>query len=270
MFVVIIVYAIYYYHSIKQYETFLSNSLVTNEDIVRTKKDMDNTINGLVNQLQVLKENMPKTNKIIRNDFEGPNAFVPFVVNNMNQINKAQKQNHDNNKKLAKEKVDLLKSKINSFRDHLELESGRDMTTIKSISSNQNGQPVTVVPVSNDKHLVVVNNKCLSSNSVGLYKLDDCNYLDFKQHFKLNPVYQDIDYNINLAPSSKKVINSKDNNNKNVKYPFVMVKSHTSGNCLVNTDGNIYLAPCKATSDFRWNPSTLLYQCKGNNKTKIN
>lgn len=268
MFVVVIVYAIYYYHSIKQYETFFTDNSVTREDIAKTKKDMDNTIDGLVIQLQVLKENMPKTNKIISDDFEGPNAFVPFVVNNMNQINKAQKDNHDNKQKLVKEQVELLKSKINSFRDHLELESGRDMKTIKSISSSQNGQPLTVVPISNDKHLVVVNNKCFSSNSVGLYNLDKCNYLDFKQHFNLNPVYHDIDYNINLAPSSKKVINSKDNNNKDIKYPFVMVKSHTNGNCLVNTNGSVYLAPCKATADFRWNPSTLLYQCKAKDNTK--
>jgi hypothetical protein len=267
LFVVIIVYAIYYCHNIKQYETFLTAS---QEDIAKTKKDMDNTINGLVNQLQILKENMPKTNKIIRTDFEGPNAFVPYVVNNMNQINKVQKENHENKHKLVKEKVDLLKSKINSFRDYLELESGREMKTIKSISSSQNGQPLTVIPVSNDKHLVVINNKCFSSNTVGLYKLDNCNYLDFKQHFKLNPVYHDIDYNINLAPSSKKVINSKDNNNKDVKYPFIMVKSHTNGNCLANTDGNVYLSPCNATDDFRWNPSTLLYQCKANDKNKMN
>lgn len=229
----------------------------------QTEADMDQSVEGLLRQLEILKENMPKTNKIVQNDFSGPNAFIPYVINNLNEITQVQKDNYNDEHKIREEKVNLLNEKLKGFREQLELEGGRDMTTIKSIASNQNGQPLTVLPVSNRNHLVVVNNKCLSSNSVGHYDLADCNYLEPKQHFKLNPVYHDIDYNINLAPSARKAENGIDAHGKGIKYPFVLVKSHTSGNCLVNTDGKVYMAPCKAETDYRWNPSTSLYKCKG-------
>lgn len=227
-----------------------------------TEGAMDESVDGLLRQLEILKKSMPKTNKIVQSDFKGPNAFIPYVINNLNKITEAQSDNFKQNHEIRNEKVKIFNEKLKSFRDQLELEAGRDMNTVKSISSSQNGQPLTVMPVANNNHMVIINNKCLSANSVGLYDLADCNYLEPKQHFKLNPVYHDIDYNINLAPSSKKAQNGKDADGNVIRYPFVLVKSHTSGNCLINTDGQVYMGPCKAKTEHRWNPSTSMYKCK--------
>jgi hypothetical protein len=255
---IIIIYVFYYSYKVRNIEGFTND----NQEDEPTETTMDNSVEGMLRQLEILKESMPKTNKIVQNDFKGPNAFIPYVINNLNKITKAQDDNYKQNHGIRKEKVQLFNNKIKSFRDHLEMEGVKDMNTIKSISSSQNGQPLTVLPVSNSNHMVVINNKCLSANSVGMYELDNCNYLEPKQHFKLNPVYHDIDYNINLAPSSEKAVEGKDANGNVVRYPFVLVKSHTSGNCLINTDGQIYMGPCKAKTEQRWNPSTSLYKCK--------
>lgn len=222
----------------------------------------DGDAEDMLKQLELLQGNLSKTTKIIANDFSGPNNFVPYVVNNMTKLNKLETKNQKKANKEYQKTVDNLNEKIKNFRYQLEMENGRDIKTIKSITSVESGQPITVMPINHKSHVVVVNNKCLSADSVGSFDLNTCNYMDAKQHFNLNPIYHDTDYNINLAPSMKKVNNTVDETGLNVKYPFVMVKSESSGNCLGNVDGQVFLKPCQANSQYRWTPSTSLYQCK--------
>lgn len=258
-------------------EKFTTNST---EDTTNSTENINTTTTPTVNnnsaedmlkQMEMLQHSMPKADKIVSNNFDGPNDFIPNVVNNFNKINESQKYNYTTKNNEYNTKIKSLEDKISGFRHQLEIESGRDSKLIKSITSVESGQPITVLPVSHDEHVVIVNNECLTTNTVGSYDLDVCNYMDAKQHFNLNPVYHDIDYNVKLSPSSKKIVNSIDETGLSVKYPFMMVKSKTSGNCLGNIDGNIYLKPCQGKPEYRWTPSTSLYQCKPGDKTvKVN
>ena len=257
--IVVIGYVGYHVYKTKQVEHFFEESNKANNK--ENNSSMEES-KALLNELEILKANLPKTNEVTHSSLEGSNnKFMPYFVNNLENILKLQKQAQDNFKLEQSEKINKLKEKANSFRDRLEIESGRDKSTIHSIVSNQNGQPLTVVPIANEKHLVIVNNKCMSGDTVNNYDLYACNYLDPKQHFKLETVYHDIDYNLHLAPSTKKVMQSSDDDNDNINYPFFLVKSFTNGNCLSNKNSNLTLEPCHASNTQRWTGSNNMIDC---------
>lgn len=265
---IVVVYAVYYCYQVKKMEQFLTENFT--DEPLTTNESTNSNINyedaeHMLEQLEILKNNMSKTNKIVMNDFSEPNNFIPYVVNNFKKLNNIEKKNEKATQARYDQKISELKNKIKNFRYQLDLENGKDIKTVKSITSVESGQPISVLPVNHKNHVVIVNNQCLSADAVGSYDLKTCNYMDPKQHFNLNPIYHDIDYNIQLSPSSQKVNNSVDEGNLSVTYPFMMVKSESSGNCLGNADGNIFLKPCKAKSEYRWIPSTSLYQCKPQN-----
>jgi hypothetical protein len=258
--VVIILYVICYHHTITNIERFWidENNVINN--VTNTTENND-VVNNVLDKLQIIKDKLPNTGDIMQHDLMGTNKFIPLVSSHFNTLNRTQSDSFNEIHNKQQNTVTSLKQQITNFRDKLEMESGRDFKSILSITSNQNGQPLSVIPISNDKHLVLVNNKCLSSNSVDNYDITQCNYLDSKQHFKLNPVYHDIDYNINLAPSVPKIGGGMDKDKKNIKYPFVLVKSEASGNCLANKDSQLYISKCEADENQRWFGSTSLYKC---------
>ena len=80
---IIIIYVFYYSYKVRNIEGFTND----NQEDEPTETTMDNSVEGMLRQLEILKESMPKTNKIVQNDFKGPNAFIPYVINNLNKTN---------------------------------------------------------------------------------------------------------------------------------------------------------------------------------------
>lgn len=250
LLIAIVLYVIYYHHNIKNIEKFLNQN----------NKEMDNSIN-FIKELEIIKQSLPKTKQITSNQIIDESPFAEMVGQKINKLNEAEADAFNQQNKQQTETVQKLRTKLNNFRDQLEIEWGRDPQMILSVTSHQNGQPVSVLPVSNNKHIVMVNNKCLSCNSVGKYELQDCDNQNINQHFKLSPVYNDTDYNAQLDATVPKV-KGTDNHGKKIKYPFMIIKSVTSGNCLANENGNIYMGHCKGNESQRWNGSTSIYKCK--------
>jgi hypothetical protein len=260
--IIVIGYVIHHIYTFKKVEHFYTEQPPTQPNINLESNNMTIASEALLNELKILKANLPKTNEVTLNSLEGSNnKFMPYFVNNMENILKLQKQSQDAFKAEQSDKINKLKSQAGNFRDILEIEAGRDKSTIHSIVSNQDGQPLTIVPVANDRHLVIVNNKCMSTDTVNNYDLYACNYQDPKQHFQLETVYHDTDYNLNLAPSTPRVIQSTDDDKDNINYPFFLVKSFTSGNCLSNKNSNLTIEPCHATKTQRWTASNNLLTC---------
>lgn len=264
--VVILMYCLDFYRVVR--EPF-QNNVANNNNNNNNNKNKNNTSeisqelgNSLLRQLRLLDANKQKTTNIAHNSFNEPNQFIPYVEHNFRKINQIQEDNINRTNKEYRDKLKSLQKQINSYRSKIDLDTNLDVRTIKSISSNQNGQALTVVPIANDKHLVVVNNKCMASNNVGYYQLDTCNYSDPYQHFQLTPVYHDIDYNLQIAPGKKKVEGELDSQNRIIKYPFYTIKSVTSGNCLQNKDSIVTIQGCEANSSQRWSGSEVLHKCK--------
>lgn len=260
--IIIILYALYYYHNMKDIEKFLSKSATNNmnkSNISTESTGSNDVMIKLRQQIDEIKSKLPN-NKNITSGTINDSSFTNLLREQITRLNKVQSANFNELNKKKSEHLTELKTKLNNFREQLEMESGRDPTMILSVTSHQNGQPLSVLPVTNNKHVVMFNNKCLSSNSVGNYDLKDCNYQDINQQFTLTPVYHDIDYNSQLNGSVPKV-NITDNNDKKIKYPFMMIKSATSGNCVANEDSKVYVTQCKGEENQRWHGSTSLYKC---------
>lgn len=121
---------------------------------------------------------------------------------------------------------------------------------IRSIKSNNNGMKMSVIPLADNRHMVKMNSGCLSCDSVGNYKVVHCDINNPEQHFELHEIYNQNSYNVNLEPGVPKINNN--DNNKNIKYPFNLVKSVTNGNCVQNNNNNLSVQPCNAKTSQRW------------------
>ena len=123
---------------------------------------------------------------------------------------------------------------------------------VRSIKSYNNGMKMSVVPLSDNRHLVRVNNGCLSCDSVGNYNVVPCAVSDVEQQFELHEIHNQTYYNSNLEPGVPKLNNQNNQTNKNIKYPFYLARSVTSGNCLQNNHTKISVQPCNVKTSQRW------------------
>jgi len=126
---------------------------------------------------------------------------------------------------------------------------------LRSIKSLNNGLKMSVIPLSDNRHLVRVNDGCLSCDSVGNYDIRACDANNPQQHFELHEIHNKSYYNLNLEPGVPKIKNGQNGQNGqngNIKYPFYMTKSVTSGNCVQNNHNKLSVQPCNVKTSQRW------------------
>lgn len=131
--------------------------------------------------------------------------------------------------------------------------------TYSSIKSLNNGQEFILFNTENTLlkdsttgakipgYLVGVNNGCLSvgANDYDVYKCDDRNR---NQYFKMQHIMNKDMYQ-NAIDTSLPIDNT--NFNK-INYPFVMLKSVNTENCLTNNHGSLTVQPCYTFESQRW------------------
>lgn len=131
----------------------------------------------------------------------------------------------------------------------------------KSIKSLRNGQPLNMIPIFDANqdvvgYQLVVNGKCLAHTSIGSTNVVPCDQSDINQYFELRDVYSRRDYNSNLETGHIQPDDFDDN-----KYPFVLTKSVSSGNCLTNQDGFLSLEVCRPNKNQQWKASLSGVNC---------
>lgn len=231
------------YYRKNQIEKFEANLLLDNPIAERQKVVLDN-LNNLENGFQIDKELIAgKLRKKLDLDADG-----------LSNINFKNDQEGQNNR--LKELSDYLAQiKSNTNKANVQL-SG-----FKSIKSIYNGQPLNLIPVfNNDEELigyqVVINGKCLAHTSTGLTNLTPCSQTDINQYFELKDIYSSKDLNTevekdHIEPSDPDIF----------KYPHILTKSFTSGNCLTNHDGSLSVEVCSPRKDQQWKASIKEVSC---------
>lgn len=122
----------------------------------------------------------------------------------------------------------------------------KPITLPRAIKSYQNGDNISVISANNDKYLVALNGGCIKTGSDGSYDITKCNTSDNSQQFDIKNVYDSDQYNIWVLE------NDEVNPNDRIKYPFAMVRSVNTDNCLTNNYGKVSIEPCKVSKGQRW------------------
>ena len=130
---------------------------------------------------------------------------------------------------------------------------------LKGIQSKISGKKLAVDKLdSNGNFMIRANNKCLAFEKEDTYAIIDCNPLDTKQKFILNPVSNPLNYHYILADSNSNI--------SGTEYPFFVV--HPADNhrqCLHAGSGadavNVSIQPCQTVIEQKWEKVNETMKC---------
>ena len=145
------------------------------------------------------------------------------------------KQNNEI-KRLGNQYDELQKNIINQNQD---LSNSQNYNSIKSSF----GQHLSLTPIKNS-YMINVNQNCLFVNKNNEYSLKKCNNNSIGQRFQLTTIHDDLTYfkEFNQQPTQE---------TKN-QYPFNVVKSNTSKQCLTDNKDGISVNECKGLEGQKW------------------
>ena len=224
------------------------------------------------------------SNKISENFAVSPNKYLDNEINDklddaitkINEINVIKPIDKQRIYNLTKEKIDKnnasfydnykkrdesqnnkikdLKNQVNEFLNENTLILPNNEIKISSIKSLQNSQPLNVEHLENGNYLIKVNKQCLETNGLARTRLKPCNVDNPNQYFSLDTIFNVDDYqnnlnNINIGETYKI-------DKSQFKYPFNIVKSLASGNCLTNNNSILTITPCNPNISQQWTGST--------------
>lgn len=221
---------------------------VMTEKLNKEKEILTNQGKDFLAQLE--QTNQKDISNMFATEIDDNSTFMQYIHTNIDKITDLQKGIHDSKNKQYQARIKSVQDKISGFRSLLDNES-HVINTIKQIISVQNGLKLTVLPVSNNRYIIRVNEKCLSTNEVNRYSLETCKHNEIKQHFYIIPIYTKTEYQKYIKTPQV----------TNVSYPFYLITSVTNDNCLTNTNGNLTIEPCSDDIRQRWKISNDLIVC---------
>ena len=219
----------------------------------------NNLINDLTNDLTTIKPTIGFASDPIEvdNDYqENVSNNIELQTSNMtsvftknNDITTTQLNNLENNIKDLENIINNKKMKnINQTKYNYikSLNNGMEMklfSTPNTIFQDQITGKIT------DSYLVNVNNGCLTVGASD-YDVYKCNDKNSKQLFKMQHIINETDYQNNIDKSLPfdKVDKS------GINYPFAMIKSTNTDECLTNNHGTLTVQPCYSFVAQRWMP----------------
>jgi hypothetical protein len=159
------------------------------------------------------------------------------------------------------EQDEIANNRIRKLEDELkyyeeQASNVKDLKHPKTIKSIQDGKNLSVLGTDNGSYLIAVNGGCLKVASNGSYDIAKCNPADKSQYFRLDKIYDDTQYDASLSMGLDKLEKTD-----NIRYPFSMVRSDNTDNCLKNNFGNVSVEPCVVSQGQRWKLLNEEIQC---------
>ena len=235
-------------------ETIMINIIDNNNTTII---DNNNSINGQL-------DNLNSVNLVFINDPQKLNTDINsnIAINIQSQTADIIKQYKHNNA-YSQKQIDILTKNVTDLENVINNKKTQNINNIKysRIKSLNNGMELDLfrtpntVFIDNDSgrnintSLVGVNNGCLSvgSNDYNVYK---CNDKNPKQFFEMKHIINETDYKNNIDKS----IDFSKVDKTTINYPFAMIKSTNTDNCLTNNHGSITIQPCYSFIAQRWLP----------------
>lgn len=129
-------------------------------------------------------------------------------------------------------------------------------TDFKTIKSHNNGLNLSINRVGFDIYQVRVNDGCLAVTPENDYYIAKPNINDKSQHFRLIHIFNETEYRKNMSKAFPQLAELG-----SVHYPFTLVKSIKTDNCLKNSHGRLSIEPCREYEGQRWASSKTEHKC---------
>ena len=223
--------------------------------------DYEEDIKTNLDSLNVNRESLFNLTKQGQKKKDYTQKYLQQIKENLNE----KLESMNNTRKLTQENqnqtLDKIKGKLTYFKNYIT--NNVPDETFNSIKSLQNGTKMTILKVPNEKSYLVKigtqDNKegCLSVLPNGDYNIGKCDEKDIKQKFKINEIINNNNYKEMLEPG---ILSNKEIE-KDISYPFHMIKSSYNNNCLQNFNNNISVEPCQTKKSHKWNISTENIYC---------
>ena len=169
------------------------------------------------------------------------NKSQQFLDSIKDEVHQHKKEKEDQLKKLDNTIFRLSKFKNDNLLKELK------NTDFKTIKSHNNGLNLSVNRIGYDTYQILVNDGCLKVTPENDYMIVPSNIHDKGQHFKFEHIFNEVEYRNRLSKSFPQL-----NDLGNVYYPFTLVKSKITDNCLKNNHGNLSIEPCREYEGQRW------------------
>ena len=242
------------------YENFgIQESLRLQNSLGNLVISNNNQINGLLNQLTAITPAIPIEDDPVAVNKEFQQSVAQSIASQTSDIS-------DNYLKHNQLVTTTLTGLENTIIDLENMINNKKIKTINEtrynyVKSLNNGMEMNLFSTPNtvfqDKttgkitnaYLVNVNDGCLSvgTNDYDVYK---CNDKNPKQLFKMQHILNESEYEQNVDQSLP--FNNVDKSA--IKYPFAMIKSSNTNECLTNNHGNLTVQPCYSFLAQRWMP----------------
>ena len=221
--------------------------------------DNNDKINNLLNQLLTISPTIGLSIDPIVNDEEFQKRVGDKVLLNTSTLKSKYLLNND----ITQTNIDKLENTITDLENIIDSKKRKKLNNINynQIKSLNNGMEMSLVSTPNtifkdqktgkitSAYLVNVNNGCISVGATD-YDVYKCNDKNPKQLFKMHHIINETDYANNIDKSLP-----FDNVDKTgINYPFSMIKSTNTNDCLTNNHGSLTVQPCYSFIAQRWIP----------------
>ena len=201
----------------------LSDKISSDETKINIERDVDFNIQ---NKLKERLDNI-LTNQIIQDN--------NYLINKQNE----------QDTRVGKLQEEL--ATINTLRKDI----SENIDEIKQISSAHNSEHISVRQLDNGKYLININNKCLTSYGDKDYELNNCRPNSLSQQFKISHIPDATTFRDFTGNSYE-----ADSNNPENPFPFNIVQSELTKQCLKSNDDGVSIEPCDANNKTYWDLSS--------------
>ena len=208
------------------------SNLITNlnKKTLQLEKDYKNKINNIQDTIYSHQKDDIELNKMFENQKKIEHQ------ESMKFYKEYQKKQNNEIKKLNNQQDELQKNMINQTLDL------SDIQNYNSIKSSF-GQHLSLTPIKNS-YMINVNQNCLFVDKNNQFSLKKCNNNSIGQRFQLTTIFDDLSY--------FKEFNKQPTQEIKNQYPFNIVKSNISKECLTDNKDGISVNECKGLEGQKW------------------
>lgn len=193
------------------------------------------------------------------------NAYVPHfdVINtykNKTQQYLSKLRSQVNNDIVHKEKslnnLDNILLRLSQYKDDEFLKQLKN-SDFKSIKSHNNGLDLSINRLGYNKYQIKGQDGCISVTPENDYNIVPCDINDKGQHFEFDHIFNETEYRNRMNKAFPQL-----GNLGKVYYPFTLVKSKVTDNCLKNSHNKLSVEPCREYEGQRWASSKTSNKCQ--------
>lgn len=215
-------------------ENFINPDDITTEMIKQLNVIHDSSYKKASNQVNTYLPHFDVINSYRNNS----KRFLDSIKNNISQ--------HKEEKEAELNRLDNTIFRLSKYKNDNVFKQLKN-TDFKTIKSHNNGLNLSVKRIGYDTYQIMVNNGCLKVTPENDYMIVPSDINDKGQHFKFEHIFNEVEYRNRMSKAFPQLATLG-----NVHYPFTLVRSKMTDNCLKNHHGKLSVEPCREYEGQRW------------------